>query len=89
MCINLILPLLQGIYRRNMRIRKYRMERKHLCIRNTTTYKHNYPDFVTYPYKFQKQLLLLLGKKCFLFAGFYGILPSGRADPSWFLYPRP
>ena len=32
-----------------------------------------YPDFVTYPYKFQKPLLLLLGKKRFFFAGFYGI----------------
>ena len=31
-----------------------------------------YLDFVTYPYRFQKLLLLLLGKKRFLFAGFYG-----------------
>ena len=42
-------------------------------MRNTTTYITAYPDFVAYPDKFPKPLLLLLGEKRFLFAGFSGM----------------
>ena len=48
------------------------MGREQLCVRKKHHHIQAYPDVVTYPYKFQKALLLLLGKKCFLFAGFDG-----------------